>query len=38
MKKSKKFISWLEMLRKFEDLGYDYTGDANFLPEGYKRR
>lgn len=36
--KSVSKISWHDMLKKMEELGYDYTGDYSFIPEGYKRR
>ena len=38
MKRYTKKISWLEMLKKFEDLGYYYSADYKFLPPGYKQK
>lgn len=38
MKRYTKKISWLDMLKKFESLGYYYTADYKFLPPGYKRK
>ena len=35
---SSKKISWIDMLHKMEELGYDYTGDYNYIPDGRKRK
>lgn len=36
--KSHQVFSWHDMLKKMEELGYVYTGDYSFVPEGYKRK
>lgn len=34
----KNVISWHEMLKRMEELGYVYTGDYFFIPNGHKRK